>query len=302
MEATETDVEVPQPTSQEDGSVDGIAEGIMNLLDGDPNVGEAAQPSKPKEEAQPEAEEEPEQGTKFTIKWQGQEKEVTQDELFDLAQKGFDYTRKTQTLAEERNRLAPYEGLANLIKSDPAKANKIAAILAGSQEAPPPTPQFEDPIEQLKFETVQKAKAEIRQEMAASLAPLHQQQVINQVKADIQRDPEYPVIHEKIMNMVKSLPPALRQDTFNRLNYDVKAYLETYQQFKETKAPTETKPVKKETRAPILESGGVSAPDGVESKAKAERITKMKAKALRSGDPTAVADWLKASGAIDHLY
>jgi hypothetical protein len=299
MEATETDVDFPQLSSQEDGSVDNIADGIMNLLDGDPNTGGKVEPKQEEKESEPE-EETPDTSDKFTIKWQGQEREVSQDELIDFAQKGFDYTQKTQALANERNRLAPYEGLANLIKSDPVKANHIAAILAGQPQAPPPQ-QFEDPIEQLKFETIQKAKAEIRQEMAANLAPLHQQQVINQVKSDIQRDPEYPVIHERILDMVKSLPPALREDTFNRLNYDVKAYLETYQQFKSMKQAPEPKPVKKESRAPILESGGISAPEGIEGKAKAERMTKMKAKALRSGDPTAVADWLKASGAIDHL-
>ena len=38
MEATQTDIEYPQPDGQEDGTVDGIAGGIMDMLDNpDPN-------------------------------------------------------------------------------------------------------------------------------------------------------------------------------------------------------------------------------------------------------------------------
>ncbi len=313
MEATQTDVDYPQPDGQEDGTVSGIADGIMALMDGDPNQAgtvsttPAEKPAKVAE-TEPTTEPDGEEPEKYTIKWQGQDKEVTQAELLDLAQKGFDYTQKTQTLAEERNRLAPYEGLATLIKSDPVKAAQIAAILSGQvSQKPPDKPTFDDPIEQLKWEVKQEAKAEFQEEMQRNIAPLHRQQALNQVKQQVQADPDYQEVHAKIVEMVKAQPPALQKAMFLQLDQDPATYVEAFQHFKNLKAakPTTTeppKPVKKDTHAPILEAGGVAAPEGIEGKAKAERITKMKAKALRSGDPREIANWLGASGALDHLY
>jgi tRNA nucleotidyltransferase/poly(A) polymerase len=46
----------------------------------------------------------------------------------------------------------------------------------------------------------------------------------------------------------------------------------------------------------------VESPQMAENKSKTERISKMKAKALRSGDPSEIGKWLTESGALDHLY
>jgi hypothetical protein len=310
MDAEQVDFNDLQPNSQEDGSLDGIADGIMDLMDNtDPNTsGEVGK--KPAEVAQPVAEKatpESEEPEKYTIKWQGQEKEVSQEELINLAQQGFDYTKKTSDIARERDELAPYVGLANRIKADPLLANQIAALVSGQTIAPKPeVKQFDDPIEQLKYEIGQETLAATRREIQAAAQPIQKLQVLNAVKSEIQRDPDYVEIHQQIIDMVKAQPPAIQRTLYLQLDQDPQAYMETFQQFKnnrvpkaETKAPT---PLKTESHAPILESGGVTAPEGVESKAKVERISKMKAKALRSGDPTSVADWLKASGALDHLY
>jgi hypothetical protein len=313
MEANQTDVEYPQSKDQVDGQVAGIAGGIMDLLENtDPNSSGTvvSRREEPKEipvvaPAEQSAAEEPD---KFTIKWQGQDKEVTQDELFDLAQKGFDYTQKTQALAQERDQLAPYQGLAKLIQSDPLKANQIAAILSGQQPKEAEKPKFDDPIEQLKWETKQETLAEVRREMRQNLVPLHRQQALSQIKQQAQADPDYKEIHQKIIELVKAQPPSLQKTMYLQLDQDPKAYMEAFQHFKkqmsqeEPSAPIVPKPTKKETHAPILESGGVAAPEGVEGKAKSVRISKLKAKAFRTGDPTALSDWLKASGAIDHLF
>lgn len=48
-----------------------------------------------------ESEEEAETEATFTIKYNGQDKKVSQSELVELAQKGFDYTQKTQAHAEQ---------------------------------------------------------------------------------------------------------------------------------------------------------------------------------------------------------
>lgn len=64
----------------------------------------------PAEEAEPEAEEAPEaeaesQPRKLKLKYRGEEKELEETEVIELAQKGFDYTQKTQELSRERESL-----------------------------------------------------------------------------------------------------------------------------------------------------------------------------------------------------
>jgi len=320
MEARETDFQYVQPQEVVDAQVDGIAGGILDQLENkDPDHSGVAVPreateeevtprEEPEEETEEaeEAEEPGEEPEKYSIKWQGQEQEVTQEQLLDLAQKGFDYTQKTQALAQERDNLAPYQGLANRIKSDPQLASQIAELLSGkTPQQEPEKPRFDDPIEQLKWETKQETLAEVRQEMQRNLTPLHRQQALNQVKAQVQSDPDYREIHQKIIEMVQSQPPALQKTMYLQLDQDPRSYLEVFQHYKKQMAPgsiTLPKPVKKETRAPILESGGMEPAEGIRSKGKAERLSKQKAAALRSGDPLAIADWLQDSGAIDHLY
>jgi len=315
MEAKETDFEYLQPPEVVAGQMDELAGGIMDMLDNpDPNHSAEVVPKKPETEPETAPETgttEPETGTeeteeepqKYTIKWQGQEKEVTQDELLNLAQQGFDYTKKTQSLAEERDQLAPFIGLAKKIQNDPLLASTIAAHLTG--QAPPKAKTFDDPIEQLKYETKQEALAEIRQEMQQNLVPLQRQQALNQVRMQVQADPDYREVHEQIINMVKEQPPAIQRTLYAQLDQDPTAYLEAFQHFKSKKA-TPTKPipvaVKRETKAPILSSGGVQSPDSAVSQAKAQKLSKQKASALRSGDPIAIAEWMQASGALDHLY
>jgi len=308
MEARETDFEYLQPPEVVAGQMDELAGGIMDLLD-EPNPNHSAEvvPKKAEEVTEESAEEvqEPEEPQKYTIRWQGQENEVTQDELLNLAQKGFDYTQKTQALAQERDNLAPIQGLATLLRSDPVKAAQIAAILSGQAPQTPQVQRFDDPIEQLKYETKQEALAEIRQEFQQNIAPIQRQQMLNEVRMQVQRDPDYQTVHSQIVEMVKSQPPMVQQHMYQQLDQDPQAYLDAFRHFKTQKA-TPAKPipasVKRETKAPILASGGVQSPDGAVSQEKAQRLSKQKAAALRSGDPIAIAEWMNASGALDHLY
>lgn len=310
MQATETDFPYVQPPEIVDGQVDGIAGGIMDLLEnqnpdhsGEAISREAKEEEKAPKEPEPEKEPEPaEEPQKYTIKWQGQEKEVSQEELINFAQQGFDYTQKTQALSQERDQLAPLQGLATLLKSDPVKAAQIAAIISG--QTPQQPKKFDDPIEQLKYETKQEALAEIRQEMAQSFAPLQRQQALNEVRMQVQSDPDYKEVHAQIIEMVKSQPPAIQRTMYQQLDQDPQAYMETFQQFKsKLTAPAKPAPavVKRETKAPILATGGVASSDSIVSKEKTQKLSKQKAAALRSGDPIAIGDWLLESGAIDHI-
>lgn len=323
----ETDVDNPQPSGQVDGMVDGIADGIMAQLENtDPDhSGVAERPEAgaeeeqaPAEQQEPSDEETESDEETYTIKWQGQDKEVTQTELLELAQKGFDYTSKTQALAAERDQLAPYVGFVNQVKANPILASQIADLIAGkAPQAPQPPagpekPKFDDPIDQLKWEIKQEALAEARKEMQANLLPLHKQAALNQVRLQVQSDPDYATVHQQIVEMVKAQPPAIQKTLYLQLDQDPQAYMDTFQYFKNQKAQGTTatttstaaplpKPLKRETHAPILETGGVAAPEVIRDKEKAARLSKQKAKALRNGDPRQIADWLLDSGAINHL-
>lgn len=69
-------------------------------------------------EASTEVLEEP--GDLYTVKIDGAEQQVTLEELQNGYQRGADYTRKTQAVAEERDRLRQAEALMTAVQEDPA--------------------------------------------------------------------------------------------------------------------------------------------------------------------------------------
>jgi hypothetical protein len=105
--------------------------------------------------------------------------------------------------------------------------------------------------------------------------------------------------------MVASQPPSIQKTLYLQLDQDPTAYMEAFQHFKQRKATpkdtTKSQIVKKEVKAPILDAGGVASSE-TGSTERRQRISKQKAAALRSGDPMAIGEWLKDSGALDHIY
>ena len=70
-------------------------------------------------ESSVEVQEEP-AGDTYAVKVDGEEQEVSLDELRDGYQRQSDYTRKTQELASERKRLQQAEAIVAALESDPA--------------------------------------------------------------------------------------------------------------------------------------------------------------------------------------
>lgn len=68
---------------------------------------------------------------RYTIKVNGEEVEVTLDELQNGYQRQSDYTKKTQELASERERLAAYQTLDQMLESDPARAIELLTDMYG---------------------------------------------------------------------------------------------------------------------------------------------------------------------------
>lgn len=317
----ETDIMMVDNSGLVESQLSGIAGGILDLLDDTHPDSSGTVKMAPEEVVEPEVEEqeevveetpepEPPKSDKFVIKWEGEDKEVSQEELLELAQKGFDYTRKTQRIAEERNELAPYIGLANKIKSDPNLANQISALIAGQpivQAAPKIV--SDDPVEQLKYEMKQEIMAEMEQKLQKTVAPMNKQQALDRVRMQVQTDPMFKDVQADIVKMVQAQPKALQRNMFLQLDQDPAAYLQAFEHFKKIRQssnPVESvaapKPVATKTKAPILEAGGVSQPQAINNKEKKEKLTKQKAKALRSGDTMELASWLQDSGALEHLY
>lgn len=292
-------------------------EGLVgSILEGEPSAEpaaprqverEAPEPEPVKaEEPKAEPKEEP-QPPKEKIKWQGQEVEMTLDEIKNLAQQGYDYTKKMQEL---QARVAPLEGLKKRIDEDPGFAAHIATYFKGQQPEAQKAPQFDDPIDQLKWEIKQEAVREVEEKYLKPVRE-HQQQLTHQqrlqmVRSQVQADPQYADVQQAIQTYVSSLPPALQRTTYLQLDQDPASYMEAYQHFKSRLAKTEQpkaeppKTVQKAERAPILESSGTTQPASQTSE-KRKQIERLKTKALRSGDPVAIADWLQAGGHIDNI-
>lgn len=70
----------------------------------------------------------------YTIKVDGQERQVSMDELTSLAQMGDNYTRKSQELAAQRKQLEPVTNLLKGLRSDPQETLRQLAQELGVED------------------------------------------------------------------------------------------------------------------------------------------------------------------------
>ena len=90
-----------------------------------------------------------EPGGAYTVKVDGEESQVSLSELQDGYQRQADYTRKTQELAEERQRLQQAEAIASALETDPA--GTIAALSSAfgvTDNLPATEPNYSDGVEE----------------------------------------------------------------------------------------------------------------------------------------------------------
>ena len=83
-------------------------------------------------------------GEAYTVKVDGEEQEVSLEELRDGYQRQSDYTRKTQELASERRRLQQAEAIVSSLESDPEGTLMALSDAFGVQPTPPAQPQRRD--------------------------------------------------------------------------------------------------------------------------------------------------------------
>lgn len=98
----------------------------------------------------------------ITISVNGVELEVTEDELKSGYMRQQDYTRKTQTVAEQRRELEQAANLYRALNNDPAGTLKLLAQELGVSELAPADDDFADPVTQ-KVQTLERELGIIRQ-------------------------------------------------------------------------------------------------------------------------------------------
>lgn len=251
------------------------------------------------DEATP-AEPEPPKVETRKIKHNGQEVEITPDKEIELLQKGFDYDFKRSQIEQERARLEPYR----VIEANPQLKQQVAALLMGHQPQAQviEQPQFDDPIEQLKWETRQEILKEVEEKYAKPFQ--HQMQMQNQmtalerVRQQVQADPQFKEVQTAIMEQIKSLPESVGKNLYLQLDQDPKSYLEMFQTVKSRLAPPQQQaqqdtklpePTKRETKAPILEQGNNAETVTAEQQKMNDKIKEL-TKRSKNGDYRATGE------------
>ena len=85
----------------------------------------------------------------YTVKIDGEERQVTLTELQDGYQRQAEYTRKTQELAEERQRLQQAEAIASALETDPSGTIAALSSAFGVTDTLPATePNYSDGVEE----------------------------------------------------------------------------------------------------------------------------------------------------------
>lgn len=296
-------------TADENGTPEVSADDYVGALGLDDESPEREEPQKeePKKE-EPKAEvketKPPEEKPKRKIKWQGQDVEIEPEKETEYIQKGFDYTKKTQELATERELLTPYIGVVKAMQSDPVLQKKVAEHLAGGTKEE--VKQFDDPIDELRHNIRQDVLRDVESKYIQPVQQRQQlaerQMVINNLKAQVQQDPDFPKVQEAIIGYIKELPEAVGRNLYLQLDQDPQSYMETYKQFKariakatpEKPLPT---PVKKEEHAPILESAN-TAPSESENKKMEASIKDLTRKYKATGDNHVLAELIAKGGML----
>ena len=142
---------------------------------------------------------------------------------------------------------------------------------------------------------------------------LERQQRVESVLGNLRaRDgDDFQVVYSNLKGYVeKNYPPNAAKVLLAQADADQGVFLDIYetarkdyQQFKESQAkPAETQPKtqKRTEMAPVLESPGSDVGD-TEAMAHKKKVKKLKAEALRTGDPDALQKWFLESGLVDSL-
>ncbi len=256
---------------------------------------------------------------KFTA--DGQEIEVEESKLYELAAGGLNYTRKMQELAAERDKISAYQALTKRLETDPQFANSVIELLQpqqpqqAQQQTPPAHP--EDPVQRIAWEAAQQARQQLMTELAPVLQriqPLEHQVTVQRVIGDLQRDPLFDSVRQAIPAYIQSYPPSMQEVVAQRLNADPQALVEAYghirgvlerqgqgQANQAQSTPTTVKSSTPRPQAPQLEApGGTVTPSKDADTAKRLKAVRGRITSGQANDAD-LASFLTLSGAVARM-
>jgi len=193
-------------------------------------------------------------------------------------------TRKTQEIAEKSRSVQSLEVLGEALRNDPGLKAHLAAYKAQSEAQSAPT----DPIERISWEAEQRAMAKVQETLGPVIQQLQHKQQIDATLSAVRQDPLHKDVYAEIGKMIESLPPGLREQTYQRLDSDTAFFSQTYDHYRGLVAtkpapkpatPAPPTPVERTTKAPRLESPGTE-PQQESNKKRFKDLTSR----ARSGD------------------
>ena len=200
----------------------------------------------------------------YTIKVDGEESQVSLEELQDGYQRQADYTRKTQELADERKRLQQAEAIVSSLENNPAETLQALSEAFGLT-AQPPAPQkstneswYEEEEPQVEDATSQRL-AQLENRLAQQDRLSRRQQVEKQVedlKGQYGEFDSSELFQHALRHKIGNLEAALTHMRFNEVSE------------KATKLEKEQERTGAKRDAAVVESGGSTATQSVQAQSK----------------------------------
>ena len=196
--------------------------------DGEEEEGEESDEFEESDEA--EETEEPEETTLYTVKVNGEDTEVTEDELIRGYSRQSDYTKKTQEIAEERRAIeaaqAQYNSeLATLQQERQQYVDALSQVIQSSMagleqynDIDWPTLKAEDPIEYIT------KRDEYREMQENVRANQHRAAAVQQQQETEMRDVKKRVLQEEHGKLVSAVPEWGDPTTQKKLATDIRTY------------------------------------------------------------------------------
>jgi len=173
-----------------------------------------------------EDEDEPEQADTFTVKINGENVEVSLDELQNGYSRQADYTKKSQTLAEERKAFQQDRDAVLLERTQYSQL--LGALQQQLQAFDEPAPDFdrmyeEDPIEASRLERQYRQRTEQRAQKMQAIAI--EQQRVNDANAQEQTEQMRGLITQEAARLPDVIPEWKDEKVASREREELKSYL-----------------------------------------------------------------------------
>jgi hypothetical protein len=147
---------------------------------------------------------------KHKLKVDGVEREFTQEELYENASKGLDYTKKTQELAEQRKQLEEMQNFVEYVSSKPELAQQMAKLVEDYENG--------DISEKQMMNKVDKLQAEV---------PTPSE------KPNFSADPEFQSMKQELAELKQFREQQEVSFQQEELNKEIETFLEEYPDLKE---------------------------------------------------------------------